>query len=149
MTHTIDHTKGERRGEVSAQWASRPDDQKFLSLDALRDQVTLWAEQSRNVDIEPGKMTVIATEDDIMLDSGVAEPIALTHYSFQNLARIAQAPANYLRGIDPRLAALNLNYGLRAAEQKATRLYVRDWTNDDGAQPSPARDDQPLLRAHP
>ena len=31
----VDPTKGEHKGAVSAQWFSRPDDQKFLSLDDL------------------------------------------------------------------------------------------------------------------
>ena len=37
--YKIDISRGERIGRVSSEWYSRPDDERYLSLSALRDAV--------------------------------------------------------------------------------------------------------------
>lgn len=124
--HKIDVTKGERIGTVSEQWATRPDDQKFTSLSALRAQVADWAERSFTEACDPGHMKVIGGEDGTLQLLAKDRTLDLTHYSFQQIASIASAPANYLRNIPAQLAAVNLNYGLRAAKQTSQSLYLMD-----------------------
>lgn len=122
--HKIDVTKGELNSTVSRQWANRSADQRFTSLTALRDQVSAWADASFTKDVNPGDLMVRATDDNgLMLEAEGAQH-ALTNYSFQQLARLAQAPGYYLTDLPAPLAALNLNYGLRAAQQKAQQLYM-------------------------
>lgn len=131
MTHTIDYTKGKQIGTVSRQWASRPDDQKFLSLGALRAQVATWADESEDLTFAPGALRVDPTSNgvDLELVAG-GKSLDLNHYSFGQIARMASAPANYLRNLPAPLAAINLNYGLRAAEQKEQSLYIRNPAED-------------------
>lgn len=124
--HKIDVTKGEMVGTVSQQWASRPEDQKFTSLSALRAQVADWAERSYTEACDPGMMKVIGGEDGTLQLAVKDRQLDLTHYSFQQVASIAGAPANYLRNIPAQLAAVNLNYGLRAAKQTSQSLYMMD-----------------------
>lgn len=123
--HTIDHTKGEMIGTVSAQWANRPEDQRFTSLGDLRDQVNAWAEASFIRDVTPGSLKVTADAGQLWLTSETENLGHIGHNAFSQLARIASAPASYLRTLHPTLAGLNLSYGLRAAEQKESSLYLR------------------------
>jgi hypothetical protein len=123
--HKIDVTKGQLVSTVSQQWAMRPADERFTSLSSLRAQVAQWAEESNTAEIAPGKIVVDPTTDGglrLMTPEGALD---LNHFSFGQIANIAKAPANYLRTLPPALAALNVNYGLKAAEQKPASLYLR------------------------
>lgn len=124
--HTIDHTKGQTISTVSRQWANRTPDQRFTSLADLRAQVAMWADESFAKDVTPGALTVKATEaNDLALHYDGAAPMTLTNYAFHQLSRLAGAPGYYLKDLPAPLAAVNLNYGLRAAEQRAQSLYIR------------------------
>ena len=45
--YKVDVSRGERIGRVSSEWFSRPDDDRFLSLDDLARSVRSRAERSR------------------------------------------------------------------------------------------------------
>lgn len=122
----IDAHKGTCVSTVSRQWATRPDDQKFLSLSDLRDQVHTWADESSVCPVLPKDIQVGYGSDQTDLRISVAgAELEPSHYAFDSLARLADAPANYLRGLPAPLAALNLGYGLRAAEQSEVAAYIR------------------------
>lgn len=127
MTHKIDHTKGQCIGTVSAQWASRPDDQKFTSLSALHEQVATWADESEAVNVLPADITCNYDADDhdaLRIEVAGAEVIP-THWSFDTVCRAAGAPPNYMRSLPAPLAAVNLNYGLKTADPKEVSAYIR------------------------
>jgi ribosomal protein S18 acetylase RimI-like enzyme len=98
------------------QYASRPADERFDSLDALiahsLDDKNLSAERTYNLK----DLQVAPTSDgDLQLVSprGAA---AFTHWSFGQLARTVGAPAGYLREqLSPELAAACLNHGLTSS----------------------------------
>lgn len=127
MTHKIDHTKGQCISTVSAQWASRPDDQKFTSLGALRQQVATWADESSTVNVLPADITCIydGEDHDALRIEVAGSNVVPTHWSFDSVCRAAGAPANYMRNLPAPLAAVNLNYGLKTAEPKEIAAYVR------------------------
>jgi len=125
MTHQIDVTKGQLVSTVSEQWAQRPDDQRFLSLSDMRGQVARWAEESTAQVFKPGQLTMHGVGKTGMVLEADGKAMEVSHYAFDQLAEIARVPANYARRIDPALAALNLNYGLRANEQKEQAIYFR------------------------
>lgn len=131
--HKIDHTKGELVSSVSRQWANRTPDQRFTSLTALRDQVALWAAQSSETEVNPADLIITPTEngDFGITTPNMTHPMALTHFSFHQIARLAGAPGYYIKDLPAPLARLNLQYGLNAAEQKAQKLYVRKWTDGE------------------
>ena len=124
--HKIDVTKGEMVSTVSRQWANRSDDQRFTSLTELRNRVSAWADASFTKDVNPNDLFVRNTDDNGLMLEVQGTQHALTNYSFQQLARLAQAPAYYLTDLPAPLAALNLNYGLHAAQQKAQQLYLME-----------------------
>ena len=125
--HKIDVSKGQCIGTVSSQWANRPEDQRFTSLSALRTQVAMWADQSSAREVMPKNIRAIydAANPEYIgfdVDGTVIEP---SHWGFSQIARIAEAPADYLRSLPAPLAAVNLNYGLGVAEQKDVAAYIR------------------------
>lgn len=103
--------------QASRQWASRPEDQRFVNLYDLlsvvrhqRERSVQGVVSSRRLQAEPhpldqNKGLVITENGDI-----VSEP---THWSFGQLAQLAAAPASYLRKLPAPLAADAINYGLR------------------------------------
>lgn len=124
--YKVDVSRGERVGRVSSEWFNRPDDERFLSLDALADMVRTRAERSKTRVLESALIHVEASRDDperlsLMLP-GADAPVAPTHWSFGQLASLVGAPAAYLRQLPAALAGINLQYGLTShrAEQIKT-----------------------------
>ncbi|SEM18675.1 hypothetical protein SAMN05443999_1153 [Roseovarius azorensis] len=130
--YKVDVSRGERVGRVSSEWFSRPDDERYLSLDDLFASVKGRAERSRTRTVESAAIRVEAHRDDperlaLVLPDAEA-PVAPTHWSFGQLAGLVGAPAAYLRQLPAPLAGINLQYGLtnHRAEQ------VKTLETDDG-----------------
>lgn len=124
--YKVDVSRGERLDRVSSEWFSRPDDERYLSLDDLFASVKGCAERSRTRTVESAAIRVEAHRDDrerLALVLPEAEgPIVPTHWSFGQLASLVGAPAAYLRQLPAPLAGINLQYGLtnHGAEQVKT-----------------------------
>lgn len=104
--------------EASHQWASRPDDQRFESLDAMYNACKHYADSAIvSAGVPVGSLRAEADAGDIKLIGKANIPAKLTHYSFGQLSRVAGAPAGYLRSLPATLAAQNLNYGLKKLDQ--------------------------------
>lgn len=110
---------------ASRQWATRPDDQRFLTIADLKASVDQRKSESWTIAGGVRDMRVTVGEDDGLRfvatgrmgrESRELEP---THWAFGQLASFAQAPAAYLRKLPAQLAAINLQYGLE-------RMPVRD-----------------------
>jgi hypothetical protein len=141
--YKVDVTRGERVGRVSSEWFSRPDDQRFLSLDDLARKVRGRSERSRTRVVETALIHVEANRADperlALILPGAEAPVAPTHWSFGQLAAQVGAPAAYLRQLPAPLAAINLQYGLAShrAEQIKTletdngRIELRAVTGPD------------------
>lgn len=102
--------------QASRQWASRPADERFLSLTELGEKVRGQRERSvasvtstRRIEIQPHPVDPKwgITIDN---DGAIVDP---THWSFGQLANLAGAPASYLRKLPAPLVSDVLNYGLR------------------------------------
>ena len=122
----VDVTRGQLRGEVSRQWAMRPDDQKFLSLEDLFESVNARREASFESMISPRNLKFNADRDnaDVLTIEADGRQIAPTHYSFGQLCGLAKAPASYIRGMHAVRAAFNLQTDmLQRAEDKPVKLY--------------------------
>jgi hypothetical protein len=99
--YKVDASRGERIGRVSSEWFSRPDDERFLSLDALAQTVRGRAERSHTRVMESALIHVEANRDDperlSLVLPGADAPVAPTHWSFGQLASLVGAPAAYMR----------------------------------------------------
>jgi len=102
---------------ASRQWASRPDDQRFLSLTELHNTVARGRANSKAAVLSTRQIEVQPANDDqtkgiqiVGPYGGVSTP---THWSFGQLAGLAKAPAGYLRNLPAPIVADCMNYGLR------------------------------------
>ncbi|GAA6176387.1 DUF932 domain-containing protein [Sulfitobacter pacificus] len=124
--YKVDVSRGSNVDRVSSEWFSRPDDERYLSLDDLFASVKGRAERSRSRTVESAAIRVEAHRDNPeklgLILPGADEPIAPTHWSFGQLSSLVSAPAAYLRQLPAPLAGINLQYGLtnHRAEQIKT-----------------------------
>lgn len=112
---------------VSNQWANRPDDQRFTSLDGLWDAMETRKRGSREVRSELRDLAVMLNDEgnDLRLHvPALTQDAEFTHYSFGTLANRAGAPAGYLRSLPVELAAECLNHGIQDADNDKIMPYV-------------------------
>lgn len=100
--------------DASYQWANRPDDERFESLDSMLNATRAYAQNAVATTVPVGALRVEADAGDIKLVGKQNIPAKLTHYSFGQLASLIGAPAKYLRTLPATLATQNLNHGLKA-----------------------------------
>ncbi len=117
---------------ASREWATRPDDQRFLTLDELEASVAKRREESWTAAPELKQLRVVTSnapggeslpENDIGLSvydptHGENRLLQPTNWSFTQLAGYAGAPASYLRKLPADLAAINLQWGLETEGRK-------------------------------
>ncbi len=139
--YKVDVSRGQNIGRVSSEWFSRPNDERFLSLDDLADTVRRRAERSRTRVVETALIHVEANRSNperlSLILPGADAPVAPTHWSFGQLAAQVGAPAAYLRNLPATLAGINLQYGLtlNRAEQ------IKTLETEDGGASTPATTD--------
>lgn len=124
--YKVDISRGRNIGRVSSEWFSRPDDEKFLSLDELYDSVRRRADRARTRVVESRDVRVEASMDNAerlsLIVPGEAEPIAPTNWSFGQLSSLVGAPASYLRNLPAALAGINLQHGLLSHRGEQVKL---------------------------
>ena len=101
--------------QASRQWATRPADQRFGTIEDAYAQSLHYAQHSaEKTDVLPSTLRTIAEDGEVKLIGKKDVAVDLTHYAFGQLASKVGAPAGYLRELPATLAAQNLNYGLAA-----------------------------------
>lgn len=117
--------------KASQQWASRPADERYTSLydmqrhfHKIRDESYASAVSSRKIEFQAEN----ATDLSVVIDhpGDVGGEFDATHHSFEQICSLVTAPAGYLRSLDARLVADNLNYGLKfKRDAKDTGILVQ------------------------
>lgn len=102
--------------KASNQWLSRPDDERFTSLDELLAHTRRQREISRSLAVSSRRIEARPVEGDdqaLVILGPDGAPTNPTHWGFGQLAQRIKAPAGYLRTLSPDIAADAINYGLR------------------------------------
>lgn len=99
--------------KASKQWANRPADERFESVQALYDATRGYFESAVEADVNWRDLRVEKVDEDVRLVGGEQQPARLTNWAFGQLAARVGAPASYLRELPATLAAQNLNHGLK------------------------------------
>ena len=124
--YRVDISRGHNVSRVSSEWFSRPEDEKFLSLTDLYDNVRTRAEQATTRIVESRSLRVEARADNperlTLFVPGEDMPIAPTNWSFGQLSSLVGAPASYLRSLPAALAGINLQHGLLAHRGEQVKL---------------------------
>lgn len=114
--YKVDISRGSHIGRVASEWFSRPDDERYLSLDALHAAVAARARRATTRTVETRAVRVEATRDNAerlaLIVPGRDAPVAPTHWSFGQLCSLVGAPSGYLRALPAPLAGINLQHGL-------------------------------------
>lgn len=128
----VDINRGDRISRVSSEWFSRPDDERYLSLETLYDAVRGRADRAATRTVETRSIRVEAARDNAERLSltlpGQHAPIAPTHWSYGQLCGLIGAPASYMRGLPASIAGINLQHGLLSHRA----VLVKTLESDDG-----------------
>jgi len=114
--------------EASKQWATRPKDERFVSLLALQDTAQKLRDNSRGVVVSSRRFRAAPAPQDpigsLIIDGSDGWTAAPTHHAFGQLASLVKAPAGYLRGLPAAVAADCINYGLRTRDIEDVGLLM-------------------------
>lgn len=115
----VDPFAGVSRGDVAKQWSARPADQRFLNLDDMRRKLRERAEntvplisQARRLEFVTPEIRTIDDTNALGVGLPTGEVMHPTHWSFGQLATLAEAPAGYLRKLPSPIVADCLRYGM-------------------------------------
>lgn len=119
---------------ASNQWASRPKDERFETLEALHASVNSRRLRSRSVDVDTSRIVAKLDDSDRLVINGTVSPSEPSHWSFGQLATTLKAPAAYLRTLPKPLLVDCLNNGVKAAaaEREACKFMTVE-REEDGA----------------
>lgn len=109
--------------EASKQWRSRPADERFRTLEALKNAVLNRKNTSFEGVVDTRDIKVTPADDSITLDFD-GQSLDMTHWSFGQLCNLAGAPTTYLRTLPPGLVSDNLNYALPKTRESAKLLLT-------------------------
>jgi hypothetical protein len=120
---------------LSSQWATRPSDERFVSVNDLHAFNVDKRQRSLERGVALEHMQVMPTDDGGMLlgEKGSSKGAYLTNWAFGQLCQRASAPAGYLRSLPSQLAVIPLQWSLdTTAKQDATVLLRKNgtWTSD-------------------
>ncbi len=103
---------------ASNEWASRPADQRFLTVPDLYAAVAARRQMSTVHDVALDRMTLQPTEtgDLSLRDARGSVGGVLSNWAFGQLCSRAKAPAGYLRTLPAQLAAIPLQWSLETHE---------------------------------
>lgn len=102
--------------QANHQWMSRPSDERFVSLTDLQTAMRLNRENSHGRAISTRQIEAQPVDGDhqaLVIVGPNGTPVSPTHWSFGQVAGLADAPAGYLRKLPAAIAADCINYGLR------------------------------------
>lgn len=109
---------------VNRQWATRPDDQRFITLDDLFNSVKTRANNSKVLNTETKALRAYGTDDGALFVNTEIGPKFFTNWSFGQLSSVAGAPAGYLKKLSPALAAACLNEGLMKSGRDESQIMA-------------------------
>jgi hypothetical protein len=102
--------------DAHVQWASRPADQRFWTLQDLRESQHKIKTHSAVRQVNPRQIVMKAVKDNGLVMEGPRGRATLSHFAFGQMSSLVGAPAGYLRSLPAELAAANLNNGLQKRE---------------------------------
>jgi hypothetical protein len=131
----IDPFRGSNNGEVSRQWASRPADQRFLDLTSLRAHLARRAENTNSRVVSSRALEFVAPDPETLADThklAVGMPggdlIGPSHWSFGQLASLADFSAKELRKLPTPIVSDVLTYQMRRRAVEDVKVFDADGT---------------------
>jgi hypothetical protein len=104
---------------ASNQWATRPDDERFETIQEMHATCLGYAQSARTAVVSYEQLRVEADDGALYL-AGKQNRAAFTHYSFGQLCRNASVPADFVRSLPATLAGQVVNHKLKATADQHT-----------------------------
>lgn len=79
------------------QWSTRPDDERFPTLQSLYDVTRAYAQTAREKSVPFSDIRMEAISGDVQLVGKAGIPARLTHWAFGQVCARLGAPASYIR----------------------------------------------------
>lgn len=108
--------------DASHQWATRPNDERFETLQDLWMATRLAANRASASDLLMKRLTVEAVDGDLRLKTP-QESLSFNNWSFGQFARRLGAPSDYIQSLPADLAAENLNYSITRNADVDAQVY--------------------------
>jgi hypothetical protein len=118
--------------QANAQWANRPADQRYQTLEALTAAVKARRIRSRAQDAETSLLKIEGSDDGTISINGQHSQAVPTNWGFGQLSRTLGAPAGYLRTLPAPLAAKCLMQGVHDTEKQAVKVLTLTPDDDQG-----------------
>jgi Domain of unknown function (DUF932) len=111
--------------KASTQWAKRPDDERFETLQQMREFCGDRCDKSREARVPLRSLRVATLDDGNLALVGMTDnPARFTHWSFGQFCQRVNAPAEFLRQLPPDLAQQALNHQLAKQQDREMRLLL-------------------------
>jgi hypothetical protein len=125
----VSQDTGRTDWSLSRQWASRPKDQRFVTLEEMRTMLDARSAKSSTIDLPIGRIRPELDSDGELGFEAEGKLFRPTNYSFQQLCRSIDVPSFFLTNTlkdAPWLVAENLRYGVKAHpdQDKDVQFYV-------------------------
>jgi hypothetical protein len=117
------------------QWATRPADERFATLQALYEQTKYYADhaaESHGVLWDQLEVVPSADSDNLHLVGKEGRHAVISNWAFNQVAARANAPATYLRTLPAQLACDNINHGLTKKAEDAQHTASLLFHNNGG-----------------
>lgn len=101
------------------QWATRPEDERYPSLQAMYEDTYRYAQTAAEATIPFSNLRVENVEGDVQIVGKTNVPAKISHFAFGQIAGKIGAPANYLRRLPATLVVQNVNHGLKKVGEDA------------------------------
>lgn len=110
---------------ASNQWASRPADERFWTVQEMLDACRAYRERARTSTVQYNLLQCEDVAGDLAIVGPTGTKASLTHYAFGQVAQDVKAPADYLRTLPAPMARDCINLGIRKLdnERQAALLF--------------------------
>lgn len=111
--------------EASDQWAKRPDDERFWTLQEMYDRTRHYADHAVDANIRFCDLQFAAGDGEALHVAGQeGQPALMTNWAFKQLASRVRAPSSYLTTLPAQIAADCLNYDMSRYGGRENRANV-------------------------
>lgn len=106
------------------QWANRPADERFWTMEEMLTACKGYAEHARTAAVKLDDIRCEDREGSLVLVGREDKPAKFTHWSFGQLASRVSAPAGYLRTLPAELASQCINNGLKSVKGEESKILL-------------------------
>lgn len=121
-------TKGSVDSSVSKQWMNRPDDEKYLDLNSMKNALTKRFTECRTVEVN-SKQLEFNPDMQVMLPDR-EQGLNLTNWTYSQLCTMANAPIGYLKTLPSELASNCLRHGIANKNNDTIKALLNVESNE-------------------